>query len=629
MIPESAVPLCSLITTKLSRRNWGASKIVGAHHSYHIGAKGTCGELRYLSAQRRYPRTAVQSPFKRDWIAIKNRIPVGYMATRDIPPAAVGAVRLGSDSKELGTIPNSRMSCGLGLDESALRSARDKLEDNRPLSGRSLSGTSLGVPPVTTMDRLAKEMGDITIRPTNTPKIGTAADKKGLIHRQWTSEKAKPVENARFTFEPLVVMSFNCLARSLVDNKYVNNDSDVMSWNSRKFAILDVLRNSNADVVCLQEVDEEEYNNFFLQEFEKLGYGSYFKKKKSPKLDGVCVLYKMDRFELLCNKDVEFSVHDANFDRLQVAVVLALIDKHTKAVDSEKSEVRDMYIVSNTHLLFNKNRGDVKVAQLLSLLSAIKEVEELCLENLGDAAKDNPKPAIIMCGDFNFTPQSLMYHFLSHGYAVLRNCNVKLVSGQYLMFDTTYKTEEAVHSKSGITVGDFEDNYMSEIYGAEGSSEWVESLRNNTCMDYFTKMPEWMKNDPDRRKLISNYLQAVSKQDVGHDRNGDSSNETDLGSARDLGSNAGDLVFCPYNFTSAYSVFDPGHNRCNEPAFTAFHGWQRGCVDYIWYTSGQLDVQSLYELPAYNDVTENGNLPNKGWPSSDHFSLVSQFKRHS
>ncbi|ORM41100.1 Protein angel -like protein 2 [Babesia sp. Xinjiang] len=558
------------------------------------------------------------------------------MTTHDMPGGTLGAVRLANNMKDVASISGSLISCGLDMEQSGLRNSRetdgkdDRTNEERTQNASILTMPTDCVPMVTSVDAITKELNDLSIGNLEDSHCSTPnSETSSLVERQWSCEKhsSKDDRRCKFKFDSLAIMSFNCLARSLVDNKYLDNDRDVMSWNIRKFAILDVLRHSNADVVCLQEVDEEEYNNFFLGEFERLGYGAIFKKKKSPKLDGVCVLYKEDRFDLLYHKDVEFAVHDAHYDRLQVAVVVALIDKATKLVDDDKAEVRDIYIVANTHLLFNKNRGDVKFAQLCAMLSAIKDMENLAIESLGDTASTNPKPAIIMCGDFNFTPQSLLYHFLSQGYVVLRNCDVKLMSGQYLMFDTTYKTEQAGHAKSGITVGDFEGNYISEIYGTADCSEWLESLSRTTRTDFFTKMPDWMKNDGSVRRLIANYLHAVSEHESGQPAIDNQKCEgTD---DKELGSIANDLLFCPFKFTSAYSVFDPGLNRCNEPAFTAFHGWQRGCVDYIWYTREELDVESIYELPAYRDVTENGNLPNKGWPSSDHFSLVSQFKRHS
>ncbi|GIX63974.1 endonuclease/exonuclease/phosphatase family domain containing protein, putative [Babesia caballi] len=593
---------------------------------------------------RRFNRKGAScGQFKRVWVDTCNQRTVDKMATRshDMPQQFLGNVCRGAEIKDIVTMSGSGIGRGAVMEPSVLRNSiagtnsptetiPAATDDFSSQSARGLAKTANPVPVLSSIDALASNLEKMYIDPVPSVRLkDDCSDTESLVERNWScdNQRCSPQSTrCRFSYKPMKVMSFNCLARSLVDNKYVNNDREVMSWNIRKFAILDVVRHSRAEVVCLQEVDKEEYDNFFMAEFRRLGYRSVHKKKKSPKLDGVCILYLEDRFDVICHKDVEFAVHDADYNRLQVAIILALVDKRTKNVDDSGAPVRDIYIVANTHLLFNKNRGDIKFAQLCAMLSAIKEVESKCLEELGDAAADHPKPAIIMCGDFNFTPQSLLYHFLSKGYVVLRNCNVKLISGQYLMFDTTYKTEQMGHGKSGSTVGNFEGNYIPEIYGTGSSSEWVEPLELTPSLDLFTQMPDWIKRDASMRDLISNYLDAISEHSVSGAE--DNANTPRVGSADEARCNkASDLFFCPFNFTSAYSTFDPGLNRCSEPAFTAFHGWQRGCVDYIWYTCDELEVESIYELPAYRDVEANGNLPNKGWPSSDHFSLVSQFKR--
>ncbi|KFH02032.1 endonuclease/exonuclease/phosphatase family protein [Toxoplasma gondii MAS] len=48
-----------------------------------------------------------------------------------------------------------------------------------------------------------------------------------------------------------------------------------------------------------------------------------------------------------------------------------------------------------------------------------------------------------------------------------------------------------------------------------------------------------------------------------------------------------------------------------EPAFTAYHGWQKGCIDYIFYHSKSLDVARIYQLPALANAKSYGCCPNK------------------
>ncbi|KAK1940277.1 endonuclease/exonuclease/phosphatase family domain containing protein [Babesia divergens] len=604
-----------------------------------------------------HPNGHISSLFKREWVRVCNSILIDRInaMSGDVLSATLGVAGSGAAMKGMTNVECVRRDSCISMDDNEPHQCRELTQFAQsssngmtaeppsvsPAEEASAALNALDVSSISAMTLDAEAFGSLHSEmdalhvgtPSGRYKDHADSYSESLIERHW-SPNLKQRElyklEGRFRFKPFKVMSFNSLARSLVDNKYVHNNREVMSWNSRKFAILDVISQAKADVVCLQEIDQTEYESFFLSEFQRLGYGSVYKKKKSPKLDGVCILYQEDRFDVLFHKEVELSVNDADYDRLQVAIIMALLDKSTQGEGDLERPVKDIYIVANTHLLFNKNRGDVKFAQLCAILSAIKDVENSCIHHLGSDASDHPKPAIIMCGDFNFTPQSLLYHFLSNGYVVLRNCNAKLISGQYLMYDRLYKTEQAAYSKSGITIGDFEGNYISEIYGTGGNGDWVEPLCKTPCVELFTRMPDWIRRDSKMHDVIPHYLGVLN--DCGRGE-GSAEGSTPIrkveNTLEELSSNTNDLLFCPFNFRSAYSIVNPGSQCSNEPAFTAFHGWQRGCVDYIWYAKDELDVESIYELPDYGDVKARGNLPNKGWPSSDHFSLTCRFVRRA
>lgn len=621
---------------------------IAYHLNYSRKAKSLVGRFYGSRCIRsNYCRSNDSSLFKRDWVEVAQRqtldpiVEYSSVGTKETMFAVNRSSGFTSDTKALHvslSVAKDHLGLNPAVDLSIKRPENEKMTDHYGIAESGAHGdTSTSTP----FERLIATPESISIahklqmlQLDSSPgpiKTDTESERENLVERHWSpdvKERCPDASLGRFHFEPLKVMSFNSLARSLVDYKYNDNNRRVMSWSSRKFAILDVISQANADVVCLQEIDQEEHENFFLAEFQDLGYASVYKKKKSPKLDGVCILYKESRFDCLFHKEVEFSVHDANYDKVQVAVITALVDKTTRTEGNPGSPVKDLYIVANTHLLFNKNRGDIKFAQLCAMLSAVKDAETKCIEHLGSDLAAQPRPAIIMCGDYNFTPQSLLYHFLSNGYAAIRNCNAKLISGQYLMFDWNYKTEQSGHAKSGITVGNFEGNYMSDIYGPGNTNDWVEPLSKTPSIELFTRMPEWIKANPHLQDVIARYLQLVAKRGRGEDSPLEAYSPIRQDNPEEkLELSEEDLLYCPYNFSSAYSMYNPGLNSSNEPAFTAFHGWQRGCVDYIWYTKDELEVESIYGLPSYGDVTARGNLPNKGWPSSDHFSLISQFKR--
>ncbi|UKJ87929.2 hypothetical protein MACJ_000371 [Theileria orientalis] len=607
------------------------------------------------------------------------------------------------------------------------------------------------------------------------------------LTRYWYYPQTKPPKHESMDFKSFQVMTFNTLAQSLVDHKYVENDQTTMSWTKRRHEIYKVIQESGCDIVCLQEIDELDYTNFFKEKVEDLGYESVYKRKLQNRLDGVLTLYKRDRYELVMKRELNFSSEQEEYDKPQVALIVVLRDLYTTAnkfagdstdgrlscgtdVDSASSgAVDDILIVANTHLIFNKSRGDIKLYQLCRLLAGLKQTYDEVMHNAsnnGATSSDGAAsaafatntsttggtllPNVLLCGDLNLTPQSLMYNFLFHGFAPLKHTNPRCISGQYLMFDKTYLTSSSGHNESGETMGSVR-HYVSDVYGSEewlsatqdcassansfekgfdssfsgvhpGQDSWYQGVLSQLNRSYFSKRPDHVninhvaeflelinntviteKESSGLADELSKKLHAVSSMssativntksgsatssanivstnfsncnmehsgNVGGNSRGsankvDEVNDVDgsftgvIGPAdatipshanADLdsstvvdnsnsdhtavtrsstgntsGFDGGDeVIYCPLKLSSAYSV-DDGFN-C-EPAFTAFHGWQKGCVDYICYNPDHTLLEGIYEMPLYTQVRQNGDLPHKKWPASDHFSLISQFKR--
>ena len=78
--------------------------------------------------------------------------------------------------------------------------------------------------------------------------------------------------------------------------------------------------------------------------------------------------------------------------------------------------------VANTHLLFNPRRGDVKLAQLMLLLSKIDKLTY-------KGSTDLSIPAIL-CGDFNLMPTSELYKLLNGGELAYEGLVTRTLSGQ-------------------------------------------------------------------------------------------------------------------------------------------------------------------------------------------------------
>lgn len=100
--------------------------------------------------------------------------------------------------------------------------------------------------------------------------------------------------------------------------------------------------------------------------FYFLGYSGIFKKRTRFHCDGCAIYYKNDKFMLKEKVTVEYNQPGVNvLDRDNVGIVLRLAPRHNGEAN---------LIVSTTHILYNKRRHDVKLAQVHLLLAEIERV---------------------------------------------------------------------------------------------------------------------------------------------------------------------------------------------------------------------------------------------------------------
>lgn len=128
------------------------------------------------------------------------------------------------------------------------------------------------------------------------------------------------------------------------------------------------------------------------------GYQCEYKKRTGSKPDGCAIVFKSSRLSLLSSNPVEFlRPGDALLDRDNVGLVLLL---------QPREAASSSICVANTHLLYNPRRGDVKLAQLAILLAEISRLSRL---------PNGSSSPVVLCGDFNSTPLSPLYTFLTTG----------------------------------------------------------------------------------------------------------------------------------------------------------------------------------------------------------------------
>jgi endonuclease/exonuclease/phosphatase family metal-dependent hydrolase len=220
------------------------------------------------------------------------------------------------------------------------------------------------------------------------------------------------------------IASFNVLARCYSHPKFMPwVDPDVLDWDRRRNHLEAVYADCDASILCLQEVDE---TDFHMTALNRLGFETVY-QARPEKQDGLLTAFRSEQFELfgdthsidfndLCdfeNANSEFASSDTalapivgvesrNPDRFRRGNVASLLPLRHVASGRR-------LLLANTHIYWNPRHEDVKLAQCRMLLHRIHVLRQQLLQ------LDNSPIAVVVAGDFNSLPSSLVYQFLIEG----------------------------------------------------------------------------------------------------------------------------------------------------------------------------------------------------------------------
>ncbi|KAF2278492.1 uncharacterized protein EI97DRAFT_256322 [Westerdykella ornata] len=273
--------------------------------------------------------------------------------------------------------------------------------------------------------------------------------------------------------ETITALSYNILCdKYCTQSQYGYTPSAALSWETRRETILGELRHRDADICCLQEIDQESFNNYFRGELAHNDYKGVFWPKsrartmteKDAKLvDGCAIFYKNSKFILLDKQLIDFAnaainrpdmkgEHDI-FNRVMprddIAVVAFLENRTTGT----------RLIVGNVHVFWNPVFTDVKLVQVAILMEQITNLanrwakmppctdKQVFRFSNGDGEEgksipddtQEPGPSVqysdgasiplLLCGDFNSLPNSGVYDLITQG--SLSNSHSDLGSRNY------------------------------------------------------------------------------------------------------------------------------------------------------------------------------------------------------
>lgn len=233
------------------------------------------------------------------------------------------------------------------------------------------------------------------------------------------------------------VVSYNILAQAYVKSSiFPHSPSACLKWKARSPVILDVLKNLDADILCLQELDE--YDNFYKDKVGQNDYSSVYIKRGGKKLDGCGIFYKHNKLELVIEEKIDYNdLAELILDEsARAELKQKALDTNNKGQGNnakDRGDPNDPYvrlkrdcvgimaafkfkepyehyvIMANTHIYWDPEWADVKLAQAKYLLSRVAQFKKMLSE------KFECKPSVLIAGDFNSIPGDKVYEYLVSG----------------------------------------------------------------------------------------------------------------------------------------------------------------------------------------------------------------------
>ncbi|CAL4912744.1 unnamed protein product [Urochloa decumbens] len=229
------------------------------------------------------------------------------------------------------------------------------------------------------------------------------------------------------SFGTFTVLSYNILADTYAtSDTYSYCPTWALSWAYRRQNLLREIIGYHADIICLQEVQNNHFEEFFAPELDKHGYQALYKRRTtevyagSPQaIDGCATFFRRDRFSHVKKYEVEFnkaaqSLTDAIIPAAQKKLALNRLVKDNIALiavleakfgnhGTENPSKRQLLCVANTHINIHHDLKDVKLWQIHTLLKGLEKIA---------VSADIP---MLVCGDFNSIPGSTSHGLLAMG----------------------------------------------------------------------------------------------------------------------------------------------------------------------------------------------------------------------
>eukprot|EP00347_Sterkiella_histriomuscorum_P013489 403364523 len=365
------------------------------------------------------------------------------------------------------------------------------------------------------------------------------------------------------------VLSYNILADCYSHYfmfKYV--DHAYLKFGFRSYRILEEIKSSDSDIICLQEVDH--IKDFYKPRLEQLGYDLQFTLRREK--DAVMVGYKRDQFVLIKSEPVDYNDVAELFDDKSLKL-------HNKAIICllQHKESLKYFIVISSHLYWGQDF--VRSAQILYLIKRLSSFIENEVEKL---MSKGSQISVIACGDFN---------------SGINKPAIKMMYGDQTIINQEMKTDSVTKEDSTLLPKDsslVQDLKLSpkewELY-KKILVEYKKEAEHLNRVKFLSAYQNYFEHEHSQQCKIQNLTKVENNQETQQE-----------GPVQES------------QLTQDYNCRVKGH-----PLHTNFTSKYQDHFDYIFHTN-DMSVESLLEVPTLDVLTKETALPNKMFPS-DHLRM--------
>ncbi|KAK4559721.1 hypothetical protein RGQ29_008778 [Quercus rubra] len=351
---------------------------------------------------------------------------------------------------------------------------------------------------------------DLVIKPSHPPR-------KMIRLRNTLNSNLKAQSSNDVVFS---VLTYNILADSLSMNALGYCPDWALAWEYRQENLLDEIINYDADILCLQEVECDHFENFFEPELKKRGYSVMYKQKTGSGLflgesekstnHGCATFYHSKLFKEIMKYELEFDKEASSVvyalepkikfkgshrltskDNVALVVVLESLQN-----GSNRDAFQSRICVANIHTHWSKGHEDVTLFQVVHLVNGLEKIAQ------------SQQIPLIICGDFNSRPGSDPHNFIVKGRAncVSEKANDPLGIFQYLKLH---------HSLSLVSA------YSSFLH-SDGVEEQRRKMNSQTSEPAFTNFTDKFFGTldyifyTDNSLIVESLLELVDRESIGN-----------------------------------------------------------------------------------------------------------------